>query len=173
MNIIINNFNRRRSKHLHNLFDSEKLTNFSWAPGGVRTSGHGIHWLSRPIPNSFNFIVSQTSPILTSAMYHKQWIRILLVEATHFLFRPDMSKTLVGWRSVKYQVSMYLSLWSNWAHSQCPLPSPISWIGYTQWQYFRVSTTLCARKNAYLCFMFSSVAAIDTMSKELHPKIGW
>ena len=29
-------------------FDSEKLTNVSCAPGGIRTSGHGVHWISRP-----------------------------------------------------------------------------------------------------------------------------
>ena len=30
-------------------FDSKKLTNFSCAPDGIRTSGHGIHWILRPM----------------------------------------------------------------------------------------------------------------------------
>ena len=29
-------------------FDLEKLTNFSCAPEGIQTSGHGIHWIWRP-----------------------------------------------------------------------------------------------------------------------------
>ena len=29
-------------------FNSEKLTIFSCAPGGIQTSGHGIRWISRP-----------------------------------------------------------------------------------------------------------------------------
>ena len=29
-------------------FDSEKLINFSCGPDGIRTSGHEIHWISRP-----------------------------------------------------------------------------------------------------------------------------
>ena len=29
-------------------FDLEKLTNFSCASDGIQTSGHGIHWISKP-----------------------------------------------------------------------------------------------------------------------------
>ena len=40
---------RRRYVAYVTVFDSEKtLTNVSCAPDWIRTSGHGIHWISRP-----------------------------------------------------------------------------------------------------------------------------
>ena len=71
------------------------------------------------LPSGFTQLhfIPQNSPIFNSRIFHKQWIKIVLMVAIHYFRFTLIIMTFRGWLGVKHQVSNLLPcvvfLWRN------------------------------------------------------------